>query len=693
MILLSKIRLNNFLSHEETTIEFGDNEKLLLDGVSGAGKSSIFDAIIWCLYGQGRADNRSLVRKGAEKGSVELTLKIVKDVTVRITRHVSSSGKHTLEVVYDRPEGTIAHSLTGLKELQAWIEHDLIGASYLLFVNSVAYVQGNSESFVDQTAGRRRELLLEIVKAEDYDLYYDKAKIVADEENLEKAKIVDRLSFIDEWTTRAKIEIAKEPALREDLAIKELALSDMTTLRTGWVDKKSEHVAARNSIKTIEAIADDFKRSVRDQEEVVISAQEQIKDIPDLESTSKDLEPIAARLAEVLKQISSAEDMASIEMELMARKPDDVTNHYKNAITRAEADIVTLSAQHNCPAGDDCPHQKDIPAKVAKLQTEIADNKTKLAKNIEDMNSWTKDFTAAGNFKLSPSLPTLRTERDQLQGQIAKASTTALRLQTLTTLKETLPQEVSKLEEKRKHLLEAEAKVAEAKKSIDMEAWATLERQIDDADRFIVGINEKVINIKASLEGITRAKADQVKSQEEVRLLNENLVMIETKLRKVELVKAAFGAKGIKAVVLDYMLPKLEDSINEILSMLSDFRIRLDTQQAKVNDDGVKEGLFITIINDSGDELPYESYSGGEKLKIQVSISEALASLQNVGFRLFDETFLGLDENSTEAFTGVLERLQARFGQVLCISHLLMIKALFDKRVNVRKHNGTSYVE
>ena len=63
MILLKTLQLNNFLSHENTEIHFGENEKTLIDGQSGAGKSSIFEAIIWGLYGQGRADNKSLVRK------------------------------------------------------------------------------------------------------------------------------------------------------------------------------------------------------------------------------------------------------------------------------------------------------------------------------------------------------------------------------------------------------------------------------------------------------------------------------------------------------------------------------------------------------------------------------------------------------------------------------------------------------
>jgi DNA repair exonuclease SbcCD ATPase subunit len=136
----------------------------------------------------------------------------------------------------------------------------------------------------------------------------------------------------------------------------------------------------------------------------------------------------------------------------------------------------------------------------------------------------------------------------------------------------------------------------------------------------------------------------------------------------------------------------LEDNVNKVLAKLSDFRVRFDTQHPSADGDGTIEGLFITIINEVGEELSFENYSGGEKLKITVAISEALASLQKVGFRIFDETFTGLDEVSTENFASILETMQSQFGQVLCISHLPVIKDMFDRVITIRKHDGVSSV-
>jgi len=90
--------------------------------------------------------------------------------------------------------------------------------------------------------------------------------------------------------------------------------------------------------------------------------------------------------------------------------------------------------------------------------------------------------------------------------------------------------------------------------------------------------------------------------------------------------------------------------------------------------------------------MSFENYSGGEKLKIVVAISESLATLQKCGWRMMDETFVGLDENSVEGFSKVLHKLQSNFSQVICISHLPNIKDSFESRLKVNKHNGISTI-
>ena len=48
-----KITLENFKCYEKKEFDLGDNNMVLISGVSGRGKSTILDAINFCLFGKG----------------------------------------------------------------------------------------------------------------------------------------------------------------------------------------------------------------------------------------------------------------------------------------------------------------------------------------------------------------------------------------------------------------------------------------------------------------------------------------------------------------------------------------------------------------------------------------------------------------------------------------------------------------
>ena len=91
--------------------------------------------------------------------------------------------------------------------------------------------------------------------------------------------------------------------------------------------------------------------------------------------------------------------------------------------------------------------------------------------------------------------------------------------------------------------------------------------------------------------------------------------------------------------------------------------------------------------------MPYESFSGGEKVKISVAINEALAELTKINFRVLDETVVSLDNESTQKFLEALTRIQETVSQVICVSHIPEIKDMFDEKINIIKTNGDSRLD
>ena len=180
MILLNRIQLNNFLSHSDTAIDFEPDHNVLIDGKSGSGKSSIVEGLIWALYGQGRSDNKSLIKKGNKKATVTVILEDVdKKMFYKIERSITGSNKHKLEVMemfYVDSSGFSPVKTTGVKGAQEYLEKNILHSSYSLFINSIAYPQDNIDNFVRQTAGKRKEIILEIINNAGYDDYLKRTK-------------------------------------------------------------------------------------------------------------------------------------------------------------------------------------------------------------------------------------------------------------------------------------------------------------------------------------------------------------------------------------------------------------------------------------------------------------------------------------------------------------------------------------
>lgn len=706
MVSLKKIKLNNFLSHKSTEIDFSDEDKILLDGNSGAGKSSIIDAIVWAIYGVGRSENKSLVFKGSEKAIVELVLRSGKEY-ITLKRSVTAKGKHSLSVTFKKGEKgkETASELTGIKELQSWIEKELIGASYLLFVNSVVHTQEGTELFVTQTAAKRKELLLEIVNADDYEKTYNDAK-----------DKLSQLSNIDTALRTSVLEINNFVSSMEERTSGKEKIDNETR------EYKTKNIELKKRLNNLEEILDKNKENISGKTTIsfelkgeMIKLEQQNNEISKAEVAKINTEKhsnIEQKLLEynqeeekLLSSINEQKKLIEIEEE-NEKKHKELTSNpifsfdsssYDWKIKSISEQISESNTKETCPSGIKCPYEmnkQEILLKRVTELTEITKERDEKEKQKKELLDEYNKLPSLGNLhqmrrtldSLNNDLSGVRENKMYVLVDKADYETNKKIASTLPLLKKEKELIEISINEIKKKLEDVEKKLEEfTSLNVDL-TISHLRTEIENNNRYIAR-NETILESISADEETIKKEKERLKQIEEVEIAENN-----NKIEKVKLVKEAFGSNGIKSVVIDYMIPKLEKSINDILSKLSEFEVRLDTQTEKSSGDGVKEGLFITIINSQGEELPYESYSGGEKLKITVAISEALASLQKVSFRAFDEMYIGLDSESTESFAMILERLQKDFPQVLCISHLQMIKDLFDKKIKCVKNNGVTTI-
>ena len=664
MILLKKLQLISFLSHENTEIEFQKDGKILIDGQSGTGKSSIFDAIIWSLYGEGRADTRSLVRRGQKRATVVLELQKGEE-TVVITRSATVTGKHTLEATIQSDSGApVAIPAQGIRGIQEWIEKELIGASYLLFVNSVAYVQGNGDSFVTQSAPKRKELLLEIVKAEDYDKYYEKARMKLQELQNEENFIKGTLSSYQGQTASLRAKISEKQHFLEEVKDCSVTLNTLKPQIEKLQVEKNKHISDGLKINSLLEKIDSLEESKTLLEKRLYKVYEEIKN----KNLKLSEEEARNRISELSQKIKESDALRAKKDELYAQKPFLKDHNSEKIILKGQ--IETLTKADPCPSGDKCPYYSNKLVSLQLAQDRLVKLEEHEKEDTVKMTKWTEEVNAIVVESTTKYFEEINTLTYFLTGLETKKA----------------------IEEIDKKIKEIVSQKDELEVNYDKEKVNKIENELLSSRHEERQLNTQLTRATTMLEEIGKAEEELEKIKiESIDLAKKNTEIVFKK-NKVTLVKDAFGSKGIKTIIIDYLLPKLEDHINEVLFKLSDFRVRLDTQRQSAGGEKTVEGLFITIINEMNEEMPYEAYSGGEKLKITVAISEALASLQKASFRLIDELVVGLDDNMVVDFTNVLNKLQGKFDQILAISHLESVKGIFEKKITVKKFNGISKI-
>ncbi len=699
MITLKNLKIENFLSHESSELSFREDEKLLIGGRSGTGKSTICEAILFALYGKGRVDNRNIIRKGAKNASVELTLK-EDDLCYKIERKTSEKGKQTLNMVLlndDLSEEVI--KVEGLKEKQDWIEKTLIKSSYTLFTNSILYLQDNVDTFVKQTASKRKDLLLEIANIEDYEMYYNRAKEelkLATEERVrietltnEKKRIID--FNINPLNTIEDLE-KKETDIKDSIKTLNLQLENARANSEKQKETQRDIVILESTLSNLKRQEESYFSNIKIKE----SSIEFLKkvDVNAIQEGLKKLKDSKEKLLIVEKKEKEDIEHNDKIRYLIAQKPSEYD--YEVDITSLNKQLISImtSKDNYCEyLKSNCPKlQERSKGQISYIEDQIKDKQEKFTFQIAATEAYIARLNALGLQRvIDNGAQILREEikilehweRDSIQNSYAEEKVKDF-IKEIEEIKEKIKEIKNNLTDRNIEILILKKALAE--NNVD---WVKVEQTTNN---LLIGKQSSLMTVTQELTLARYAKKIVEDTEKELILLKEKLSDILNKIDLLEIVKEAFSSKGIKTLVIDHIVPLLETKINEILSQLSDFRIRLDTQRQSADGESMVEGLFININNDIGEEHDFDAFSGGERVKITVAISEALASLQKCSFRVLDEAIQALDEESTESFIDVLNQLKDRFKQIICISHIQQVKDTFDDSIEVIKENGISRI-
>jgi exonuclease SbcC len=165
-----------------------------------------------------------------------------------------------------------------------------------------------------------------------------------------------------------------------------------------------------------------------------------------------------------------------------------------------------------------------------------------------------------------------------------------------------------------------------------------------------------------------------------------------------ELVRA-FGKDGIQAMIVENILPELQDEANEILRRMSTSQLQVTfrSQREALSSDKSIETLDI-IIRDEYGERPYALYSGGEAFRVNFAVRVALSKLlaRRAGARIdvlvVDEGFGTQDSRGRDGLIEALRSIEDDFATILVITHIGEIRDLFPTRIDIVKSDRGSLI-
>lgn len=396
-----RLSLKNFMCYRDKvpSLSFESVHVACLCGDNGNGKSALFDAITWALWGKSRAKNDDdLIHLGQSEMAVELEFSSGKQRYRVIRKHAKKPSKaragQTILELQIADNGTYK-SVSGnsLSETQRKISH-ILNLDYETFKNSAFLRQGHADEFSVKPPGERKEVLANILGLSHYDELESRAK----EQGLKRRTEADRLqnSIIDiefQLTDRDKYEneIRKtkdEIAQIEDTRKAEEAnISNLRNLKESLEIKKEQ-------LSNIEARLSEANKEL---ENLRIKTIEQQNRISEYEKVLTDREQIESGYSE-FAGIKKLNDTLNQKLgQLFAMK--ERMNNLDQAIKKASQALII---EHNV------------------VQAKLTENEAKFAATINLEESLTQ--ARKHLLELSGLEKTVSKKRKQVQQAAARIS-------------------------------------------------------------------------------------------------------------------------------------------------------------------------------------------------------------------------------------------------------------------------------
>ncbi|VVJ19919.1 Exonuclease SbcC [Amycolatopsis camponoti] len=256
------LEMTGFASfRDKTEVSFEDTDYFALVGPTGAGKSTVIDALTFALYGSvARWDHEGLVAPALAPTANRATVRLVFDAggaRYHVVREVRRSGgkKPTVSVKNVRLERLAdpaalggpeddADPVAADSEVTPAVER-LLGLTFKHFCTCVALPQGDFAEFLHAKAADRQKILIKLLGLEVYERIGRRAGVTAEQQKQRAAVLAEQLGSYADATEEAVEELSARMTALADLDAR------VSAALPGLSDATRVHDEARQLVATL----------------------------------------------------------------------------------------------------------------------------------------------------------------------------------------------------------------------------------------------------------------------------------------------------------------------------------------------------------------------------------------------------------------------------------------------------------
>lgn len=705
-----------------------------LVGPNGSGKSSLLNAIDVALFAE-RGELPPL--RTRREDDLEITLTFDHDFELyRVRRQLRASKAPTVDFErnhlrdHDDELGLRGDSWIPLTQANANATQevicDTIGLTRQTFRASSFLRQGDAAAFTEASPRDRKTILGEIVTLDEWQRLLDQTRLrlrartdalaaaVANVERRE-AQIAEKGQAEQTW----KDAMTAVGAAERDLAAVESQL------------ERAIEAKAENAVKV--------ERVTACRAELAAAEAEQVRVDGDLAAAAAASQQLAGLRAELTDADAAAVHIDRLDAELVAMRELDsrvqalirerdtarsLARDLAEDVRRIEAEraqreqaAATLREKADTlagePADDDrcdrCQQHLGVEARQAAISSYRAEADTITAQLRDELaglrelkarqaaaDEKADSITVTEVVDVEPAIQRLAHARQAavLAATLAeRVAAAAAKAETLSALTVDAARARNLVEEKRAALISASDGVAD----------------LSQLDAAITTARTRLALLKETAAAATRAMSTAEIRFQEIKAAEQELdehraaaAAIRDEVEMLKLAERLYGPNGAPALLVEAIaVPQIESEANRLLALMptSDgvtFQVRLETQKQLKGSEEIRETLDI-VISDGLDEGAYETYSGGEKARInlclRIALARLLANRRGTGSRLLcvDELEY-LDQQGQEQLVQVVEAIRDSFDTILVVSHSPNVRDSFDQVIELEKTNGRSRI-